>query len=331
MDHRHGVGFRTLRHAYSSDWLGRPPLGSSLRVSCIQKGKTLGRLKSAILALGITVVPWLGYELFLYRLGSTPIIEHTMLRDAVMNAYSMDPLRYARFLLWNFLVSTVGYVCFLISPVLAVYYGSLWSLRSFRYFVILLSAALSAYEVFLLFGIVDPPVIMSGNVIYNLGIGPIVLRDTYIMGLERSATLPKAVYAVIVYWTLIAAVVFSALVIHGLRDLGRLRGTRDCLAVTGNRVRCGASESRWGGLRLAGSFTAHNCLLTALLYMAIIVPLAPYDRYLILPCALLIVRLVAGMPPPKTFAPSFRLWFRLRRRSYVWRSSASWGPETFWK
>ncbi|MFH1117210.1 MAG: glycosyltransferase family 39 protein [Pseudomonadota bacterium] len=259
------------------------PIGFVAACFLHPKGEELGRLKMTLLAAGIAVVPWIGYEIFLQQAGSTPIVEHSMLRNAVKNACSMGPLRYADFLLRHLLVSTLGYVCFLISPVLALYYGTSWSSGSFRCFAICLTAVLSACEVSLLLGIVDFPVIMNGNVIYNLGIGPIVLRDTYIMGLERSAALPKALYAVIVYWTIIAAAVLGTLAIRGFRGPSGQARTPDGSAT---------------------GFTAVNCALTALVYMAVIVPLPPYDRYLILPCALLIVWLVAGTPSPKAFVPS---------------------------
>ncbi len=244
------------------------------------KGKELGRLKMVVLGLVITVVPWMGYEVFLHWLGSTSIVEHSMLQNAVTNACSMDWRQYTRFLSRHLIVSTLGYVCFLISPILAARYGSFWSARSFRYVVLILTVMLLAYETILLLGIVDPPLVMNGNVIYDLGIGPIVLKDTYIMGIERSANLPKPVYAIIVYWTLIAAVVFITLVVDAVRNPMWID-------------RSPASSSR--------SFLATNCLLTALLYMAIVVPLAPYDRYLIFPCALLILWIISSMPPREEF------------------------------
>ncbi|MDQ7783693.1 MAG: hypothetical protein RDU20_12490 [Desulfomonilaceae bacterium] len=242
------------------------------------KGTELGRFKMVIAALGIVVAPWIGYEVLLHWLGSTSILEHSMLHNAVMYAYSMDARQYVEFLSRHILVSTLGYACVLISPILAVRYGGLWSSGRFRLCVATLTAGLAAYQLLLWFGIVDPPVIMNGNVIYDLGIGPVVLKDTYIMGIDRFPTLPKSVYAVIVYWSVIAVGVFIALAADSVRNAIRRQGSPE---------------------RPSSDFLAVNCLLTALVYMAIVVPLGPYDRYLILPCALLIVWVVARMPSPK--------------------------------
>lgn len=262
------------------------PVGFVAACFLHKKGAELGRGKMVVTAMTVTVIPWMAYEIFLYWMGSTPIIRHNMLRIALTNVCSMDWRQYTDFLSRHLFVSTLGYVCGLISPVIALRYGGFWSKRSFRYFVLILTVALLTYETMYLLGMVDPPMILSRNVIFNLGIGPVVLKDTYIMGIERSATLPKALYIIIVYWTLIAAVVFIALVYESVRAFTR----RDS-----------------AGVYSARNFLATQCLVTALVYLVIIVPLAPYDRYLILPCALLIIWIVASIPPhPEKFALSLR-------------------------
>ena len=275
-----GLGFLVALAATLTRQFGLVlPIGFVATCFLHSGGDILGRRKMVMQALILTIIPWMGYEILLQRLGSTPLSEHNVLHNAVNSALSMEWTQYVRFLSWNLFVSVLGYVCFFLSPILALRYRDFWAIKAFRYFVYVSTVVLVACEAMYALGMIDPPVILNGNVIFNCGVGPVVLKDTYILGITRAATLPKAIYFFVVYWTVIAAVVFGALAVDGVKNLVRREDTAP-----------GSSRS----------FLATSCLFTALLYLAIIVPLAPYDRYLILPCALLIIWIVVSIPPGRT-------------------------------
>jgi len=72
------------------------------------------------------------------------------------------------------------------------------------------------FEVALIAGIVDAPVRFCSNVIFNLGIGPVLLKDVYIMGVQRTWALPPALYHLIIYWAAISVAAFLGLASRSL-------------------------------------------------------------------------------------------------------------------
>jgi len=145
--------------------------------------------------------------------------------------------------------------------------------KSYRVFLIALSVAFAVIEVAILTGILRPPVLFHRNVIFDFGIGPILLKDTYLMEIRRGPTIPPALYYVLVF-----------LAVYGGLTL----------------LRDGVSFLRrfpWRGPDGDAStepFPAVLALACAVCYLGIITFTGFHDRYLIPALIFLVVWLVAG-------------------------------------
>ncbi len=251
------------------------PIGFVTACFVHPKGRELGRPKMLFLAVSITVIPWLGYEFFLYLIGSTPITKHQVVHKILAYPLTKGFPGYLGFLCSHLFIA-MCYACFLVSPVLALRYGQYLRSNIFRYFLGALTAAFIILEVAILAGLVDPPVVFYRNVIFDFGIGPILLKDTYIMGIERTATISTPLFYLLVYWAVLTVVVVIVLGISSLRRLLK-------------------SDSKIESTPM--SFIASFSLIASLIYLGIILLTGFHDRYLIPVCILFIVWLVSDMPP----------------------------------
>lgn len=237
------------------------------------RGGDLGRVRALVLTLAVALVPWLGYEYFLSMAGSTPVTEHDVLRNILAVPESLGPWRYAVHLIQNLFLVALGYSCFFVSPVLALRYPEALSRSPLKQLFILLTLGFVFLEAAILAGWINPPVMLHRNVIFDLGIGPVLLKDTYILKVRRVTGLPPGLFYAVVYCAAVAQVALWGLGIQWLRQLMQWQGTRD-----GD----------------AASFLASLALCAAGLYVGIILLTGFHDRYLIPVCVLIIMWLVAG-------------------------------------
>ncbi len=156
------------------------------------RGRDLGRWKIVFLATIVDLIPWVGYEYFLYSIGSTPITHHQIFTNILLYPETKGFFAYLQFLFVNFFLAGLLYVSFLISPVLALRYRTFSGWKPFRYFFVLMTLILLSFEAVLFMGLIDPQVYFVRNIIFDFGIGPILLKDTYILGITRTATYSKA-------------------------------------------------------------------------------------------------------------------------------------------
>lgn len=261
------------------------PLGLSAACLVHPKGREMGRIKVILLAVGLTFIPMVAYEFFLSSVGSTPVVKHQVIQNILEYPRHYGFPGYPLFLLGRLFFAILGYTCIFVSPVVAVRYANYWSNSAFRYFVIVSAAALIAFEAAILSGLVSPPVTFHRNVIFDFGIGPILLKDTYILGIKRLPGLPASLYYILVYWAGLAMVVSLGLMISFVRRV-LFPGS----SVSGRPV----------------SFMALFSLTTALAYIGIILLTGFHDRYLILVCALFIVWLISDTPPRLDLLPSLK-------------------------
>jgi hypothetical protein len=257
------------------------PLG--LVVTCFlhPKGKDLGRLKILLMAVGVTVIPWLAYEIFLYQVGSTPIVQNLRFFDILGRPLSKGLPDYLVFMSGQIFHAALGYTCFLVSPVVALRYAHYIRRKVFKYFLMVLTATFALLEAGLLAGLVELPVAFYRNVIFDFGIGPILLKDTYILGIQRTTSVPKPLFYLIVYWAVLAVVMVVALAVWSLRRLLRAE-----LALGGKPI----------------GFLPALSLLVAIAYLGIIMLTGFHDRYLIPVCILFIVWLVSDMTSAQDFS-----------------------------
>jgi hypothetical protein len=240
------------------------------------RGKDLGPWKMVLLVTIIDLAPWAAYEYFLYTIGSTPITQHQVFRNLFLYPQTWGLLAYLRFLCENFFHEGLLYAGLLISPVLLFKYRLLSGWKAFRYFFIFLTLIFVPFELALLMGWIDPQVQFFPNVIFNLGIGPILLKDTYILEITRTTTIPKPLYYLLLYW--------------GVLSLGSLLGLMLWSLLRLLRTQYVAAHEQI-------KFSPVFALLAGLIYLGIITLGGFHDRYLIPVCIFFIVWVVADVEP----------------------------------
>jgi hypothetical protein len=248
------------------------------------EGTRPGMRLALLLVVLIVLIPWLMYEYFLSWSGGTPLTQHQVVHNILHHPRTENLGSYLRFLAVNFGVAMV-YVGFLVSPILAFRFRSYLRLKSFLYFALTLTAAFFIFECALLTGLVDPPVGFWPNMIFNFGIGPILLKDTYIMEIQRTVGLPKALFYLLAYWAVLSAGALMRSILRSLRSLFQ------------------AEERQERG---PTGFLSTFCLLMILIYLGLIILSGFHVRYLIPVFMWAIVWLMADNVPhsARTF-PAF--------------------------
>ncbi len=234
--------------------------------------RSMGFRKSLTISFLVVFVPWFLYEYVLYMRGGTPLLRHQVIHNMVNNFIGHSWSEYIKFLFCN-LSAGLLYCGLFTSPI--------WILRFKQFlrkrgFVIFLCASLVAFvlvEGGIIAGWLNPPVFFWGNVVVDFGIGPILLKDTYIMKIHRLGHLEPWAYYM---WVLVAALGVGIII-------GR---TRFAFAFPFKNSLDRDKTSFLGGL----------VFWSALFYLAFILATGFYDRYLIPIMAWLMVWLAAEDP-----------------------------------
>jgi hypothetical protein len=235
-------------------------------------GLRVGKWKALFLTLILVIIPWAAYEYYLSVTGSTPISRHLVLQEVFLHPGEKGFPDYLKFLFGNLFSCGLMYIGLFISPVLVLKSRSLFSWTAFNHFVLVFTGMFLIFEVTLIAGAMDAPVKFCGNVIFNFGIGPILLKDVYILGIHQGSELSPAVYYLIVYWAGIAVVALLSLASWSLARLLRGITSQD---------------------RIEIAFLPSLTLMAGLFYLGIIVLSGFQDRYLIAPCVLFIIWLIS--------------------------------------
>jgi hypothetical protein len=223
-------------------------------------GKLVGRGRAVVLAAVVAVLPWLAYEMFLSRVGSTPVVQHERILKIFLWPLEKGFPDYLIFMGQLFFLCGLGYVAFFVSPLLVVRYREHLAHRPFRILVLGLTGLFAVAEALVLTGTVQVPIILWRNVLIDLGIGPILLKDTYILGIHRTVSLPGSVYCAVLYWTAVAFAVLGAFMLTSLWRFFRVGPD---------------------GTAARESFTGTVSLVAGLGYLGIITLTCFHDRYLI--------------------------------------------------
>jgi hypothetical protein len=238
-------------------------------------GLALGRGKMLLLALGLVLLPWISYEVLLSRIGSSPFTQHQIILQ-ILNIFKEKSFPHYLVFLGQGLFCYGIYAAIFISPLLI---GRLiFSLRrrDFRYLFSVFLIAAAVWEGAILTGLIQPPVNFLGNVIFNFGIGPILLKDTYILDMPRWGVISRGAYYLVVAWAALAFLaVFSRFIAYGWR-----------------RLRTGFPPEV-----PENSFLVCLALLSMLFYLSVVM-LTPFrDRYLIPPLIFMVIWMVSEYFP----------------------------------
>lgn len=242
-------------------------MGASLMRRKIERPN---RSKLIILTLLLTFVPWLLVEYLFLVTGGPSILDFQGI-DRILN----DPgekglLDYPVLLLKQFFYNGLCYGALLVLPVLVFRIPAVFKSRGKRAILIILTLTFLLFEAALLLGLIDPPTPFYRNVIINFGIGPLLLKDTYILQMERLSQLPKPVYFLFVYGALVCGLVVLQRAVQYFKSIYRQHPSLP--------------------------FPAAFSLFCAVAYLCIITLSGYHDRYLIPLCLFLIIWTLTDRP-----------------------------------
>ncbi|AFM23243.1 ArnT family glycosyltransferase [Desulfomonile tiedjei] len=232
--------------------------------------------------LAFVVLPWILYEIFLFRAGGTPFTEHQVIHEIFRRPLTKGLFDYSMKVVAELGIGIL-YVGILTSPIIVILKGHFLSLKTYRIFALTMAAIFVALYAGRLTGWIYFPEIFHRNVIYNLGIGPVLLKDVYILGMHSNCTLPLFLYLILLYWATLSG------------------GGLLCLAW----ISCGRLFSRHKVQGRQSDFLPAFAAVAALLYTAIILLTGFHDRYLISVCVLVLIWLISD--PSLQFKNNMRL------------------------
>ena len=236
-------------------------------------GAALGRGKMIFLGLTLVMLPWISYEVLLSYLGSSPLTQHQVIHNIFKYPGEKGFLDYLGFIINGFVFFGLGYLGFFVSPLLTRNFRLLVRSRYFRYFLMAFTVSVVLLELAMVTDLIHPPIIFLGNTIYNFGIGPVLLKDTYILGIPRLGVISRAAYYLLASWAALAAVVLVSLFFAYVRQW---------------------FQTGWAAADGGNSFLLCMMLLAAFFYLGIITLTDYQDRYLIPLLIFLVIWLVVN-------------------------------------
>lgn len=258
------------------------PLGFLITCFLHPRGKDLNKKKMLLLTFGITIIPWILYEVFLWQSGSTPITSHSVFKKIFSAPQSKGFPDYL-FFLFSQAGIVLMYTGFLLSPLVVLYHNKLLGWEKKRRIFILLLSSFVLFEACLMGGLINPPINFHRNVIYDFGIGPLLLKDIYLLDIQRTISLPKPFFFLLAFVALLSAMIlllFSLISVKCLFSTDREKPNHDTC------------------------FTSSFALICAFIYAGIILLTGFHDRYLIPLCALLLIWFTKQITVTKT-KPTF--------------------------
>ena len=185
----------------------------------------MGRIQTTLFIVAVTIVPWLAWEMMLQGSGSTPVVNHEIVTGIWNQLLGKGPIEYGLSICTRFLILLL-YVSFFLSPFWILYGGRYLRHRAVRkslWVYIVLSVLL---ETGIISHIIEPPVAFNRNIIIDFGIGPLLFKDTYILGLSALTRIPPPLYYLLIILSLPGALLIlaeSIRFLHRLSDGGRNR------------------------------------------------------------------------------------------------------------
>jgi hypothetical protein len=242
-------------------------------------GRAIGRLRLVFLAFGVCAVPWIAYELYLLVSESTPITQNQLVQGIYYDVFAKG-LTGALALMSGHGAVALLYTGFSVSPLILLIYDPLSSSKGFRNLLWISFAAFALVELSVLLGLFNPLPVFSPNIIYNFGIGPLLLKDTYILGMVRNWVMPPSLYCAVFFGAVVSTLLTVRRIVVYLRSLGQTS------AATNQDAR---------------DFFGVVLIVAGLICFAVYLLTGFHDRYLI-PLVVLVVLLVSVSLDPRTIA-----------------------------
>jgi 4-amino-4-deoxy-L-arabinose transferase-like glycosyltransferase len=236
--------------------------------------REMGRWKLVLAALILSFLPWIGWEFALGAMGSTPVTRHSVFQNIVGHWIEKGPADYLVFVYTRLFHAALGYSGFFLLPLLVFWYQKFLMMPWVRRVFYAITVAFIVLETAILSGVIDPPVVFYQNVITNFGIGPLLFRDTYLMGIQRLSPLHPAAYYTLAYLAVLGGLSLLAVGLKAIRDFFQL------------------------------NFIAALSLLCTVFYLGIITLAGFHDRYLIPVVLFLIIFLVGLMKDEVPWPPA---------------------------
>lgn len=246
-------------------------------------GRALGRWRLTLLTIIIALGPWLAWEWVLASVGGGHLVEHQLARKFTALLFSGDPKRYLDFAglaARRLVLAGMGMTAFFVLPALLLSRGQPSTGTLGRRLMIVYVVVCLEVEGAALAGLMPHPsqIFLGqmtdmgfGNVLMNLGIGPLLFKDTYLLGVSVLRPLHPAIWDLAGF---LAAPAVVYLVVNGWRSQGQ---------------RCGKSPA---------GFLAFAALISGWVYLAALAVFGFHDRYLMLAILLFIVWLLARPQVP---------------------------------
>ncbi len=236
-------------------------------------GRGLSRTRATVLTLALVMVPWLGFELLMSWLGSSPITKHQKLYDLLNYPLTKGFPDYPLFVAGQFFQSVLGYTAFLVSPLIVIRFDKYRRNRPFRIFFVVTTLTFVLMEIAIITGVITPPILFSRNVIYNIGIGPVLLKDIYILGVPRTWALTPVMFYILAWWTVICVGALAAMIFNFVTKTFRMVNSEE---------------------QDTDGFVSALTLISAGLYAVIISLTDLHDRYIIPLCVLMVIWLCSS-------------------------------------
>ncbi len=242
------------------------PLGFLITLFLHPQAGSLNRAGLSLIAISIGVAPWILCELWLSSLGSS-VASHPVVQRIVQYPLDLGIVDYG-----IFLISRAGLIClycgFFLSPIIILHFKWLKSQVPLKRIVILILVVSGLFELCILLELITPPTGFHRNIIYDFGIGPVLLKDIYLLGIKRTISLPPALFYLLVFYSAISGACLIFLLFQTLLRLW--------LSLKSKAV----SEI---------SFIALLSIVCLIIYSGIIILTGFHDRYLIPLFAFLII------------------------------------------
>ncbi|MFH0958462.1 MAG: glycosyltransferase family 39 protein, partial [Pseudomonadota bacterium] len=235
------------------------------------EARRMGRFKIFLMTLLIAIIPWVVFEIALKKLGSTALTDHEVIHAIINDPLNLGVYGYLR-LLFDRVVIGVGYVSVLVSPVVALNLKELYSKKIFRTYLKALTIFFLFLQAGILTGMVHPPVAFFRNIIIDFGIGPLLLKDTYILHIPRVWQIPVSLYYCLAFWSAINAFALAMMAYSSISNIV-------------DRARDKDIEPP--------SLTPTFSLALVIVYSGIILFTGYHDRYLIPVCIFIIVWIIS--------------------------------------
>ncbi|MDQ1239847.1 MAG: hypothetical protein QG577_2033, partial [Thermodesulfobacteriota bacterium] len=166
------------------------------------KARELGFFRCLAWATGLVFLPWLVYELAIAHVGGTFLTQHQAVGNIIKDFAEHSWAGYLDLLFGRILGAAV-YCGICTSPIWLMRFDQFLAKKGFRWFLAIALAAFVLVQVIIATDWLDLPIFFWGNVIFNFGIGPILLKDTAVLKIIRTATIPAWAYY---SWALVATV-----------------------------------------------------------------------------------------------------------------------------